>query len=165
MKVTWAQPNSSSFTEAPVMQTGASFLHFFMAIVRQIVSICPLDSERVSVQRIFSCTPSKGKNARCKVEENFSKRRQVFAEIVRCHVEGHISRSLICRWFRHAVLPEQPKLERAILNPKHLHHCEVCGRGFLTRSGKAKYCRDCAAKVHRKQKAESARKRRSGVDK
>ena len=76
-----------------------------------------------------------------------------------------ISRSLICRWFRRAVLPEQPKLERAILNPKHLHRCEVCGRSFLTRSGRAKYCRECAAKVHRRQKAEAARKRRSGVDK
>lgn len=76
-----------------------------------------------------------------------------------------VSRSLICRWFRHAVLPEQPKLERAILNPKHLHRCEVCGRSFLTRSGRAKYCRECAAKVHRRQKAESARKRRSSVDK
>ena len=77
----------------------------------------------------------------------------------------YISRSLLCRWFRRAVLPEQPKLERAILSPKQLHRCQVCGRSFLTRSGKAKYCRDCAAKVHRKQKAESARKRRSGVDK
>ena len=76
-----------------------------------------------------------------------------------------VSRSLICRWFRHAVLPEQSKLERAILSPKQLHRCEVCGRDFLTRSGRAKYCRDCAAKVHRQQKAESARKRRSGVDK
>ena len=76
-----------------------------------------------------------------------------------------ISRSLICRWFRRAVLPEQPKLERAILSPGQLHRCEVCGRGFLTRSGKAKYCRECAAKVHRRQKSESARKRRSGVDK
>lgn len=60
---------------------------------------------------------------------------------------------------------EQSKLERAILNPKQLHRCEVCGRGFLTHFGRAKYCRDCAAKVHRKQKAESARKRRPGVDK
>lgn len=30
----------------------------------------------------------------------------------------HISRSLICRWFRRAVLPQQPKLEQAILSPK-----------------------------------------------
>ena len=30
-----------------------------------------------------------------------------------------ISRSLICRWFRRAVLPQQPKLEQAILSPKN----------------------------------------------
>ena len=75
-----------------------------------------------------------------------------------------ISRSLICRWFRHAVLPEQPKLEQAILNPKKLHRCAVCGKGFLVRSGRAKYCPICAKDVHRQQKAKSARKRRSGVD-
>ena len=75
-----------------------------------------------------------------------------------------ISRSLICRWFRHAVLPEQPKLEQAILNPKKLHRCAVCGKGFLVRSGRAKYCPICAKDVHRQQKAKSARKRRSRVD-
>lgn len=31
----------------------------------------------------------------------------------------HISRSLICRWFRRAILPQQPKLEQAILSPKN----------------------------------------------
>ena len=30
----------------------------------------------------------------------------------------HISRSLLCRWFRRAVLPQQPKLEQAILSPQ-----------------------------------------------
>ena len=30
----------------------------------------------------------------------------------------YISRSLLCRWFRRAVLPQQPKLEQAILSPK-----------------------------------------------
>ena len=36
-----------------------------------------------------------------------------------------ISRSLICRWFRRAVLPQQPKLEQAILSPKKLRRCEA----------------------------------------
>ena len=67
-----------------------------------------------------------------------------------------ISRSLICRWFRHAVLPEQPKLEQAIL--------AVCGKGFRARAVRAKYCPICAKDVHRQQKANSASKRRSGVD-
>ena len=42
----------------------------------------------------------------------------------------YISRSLLCRWFRRAVLPQQPKLEQAILRPKKLHRCEVCGTGI-----------------------------------
>ena len=68
----------------------------------------------------------------------------------------YISRSLLCRWFRRAILPQQPKLEQAILSPKKLRRCEVCGR--------AKYCPACAKEVHRQQKAKSARKRRSDVD-
>lgn len=76
----------------------------------------------------------------------------------------HISRSLLCRWFRRAVLPRQPKLEQAILSPKKLRRCEVCGTGILARSGRTKYCPACAKEVHRQQKAKSARKRRTGVD-
>ena len=76
----------------------------------------------------------------------------------------YISRSLICRWFRRAVLPQQPKLEQAILSPKKLRRCEVCGTGILARSGRTKYCPACAKEVHRQQKAKSARKRRSRVD-
>ena len=75
-----------------------------------------------------------------------------------------ISRSLICRWFRRAVLPQQPKLEQAILSPKKLRRCEVCGKGILARSGRTKYCPACAKEVHRQQKAKSARKRRSDVE-
>jgi hypothetical protein len=75
-----------------------------------------------------------------------------------------ISRSLICRWFRRTVLPQQPKLEQSIFNPKRLRRCEVCGRGILARSGRAKYCPTCAKNIHRQQKAKSARKRRFGVD-
>lgn len=75
-----------------------------------------------------------------------------------------ISHSLLCRWFRRAVLPRQPKLEQAILSPKKLRRCEVCGTGILARSGRTKYCLACAKEVHRQQKAKSARKRRSRVD-
>ena len=76
----------------------------------------------------------------------------------------YTSRSLLCRWFRRAVLPQQPKLEQAILSPKKLRRCEVCGKGILARSGRTKYCPACAKDIHRQQKAKSARKRRSGVD-
>lgn len=46
----------------------------------------------------------------------------------------YISRSLLCRWFRRAVLPQQPKLEQSILSPKKLRRCEVCGMGILARA-------------------------------
>ena len=48
----------------------------------------------------------------------------------------YISRSLLCRWFRRAVLPRQPKLEQAILSPKKLRRCEVCGTGILAIAAK-----------------------------
>ena len=76
----------------------------------------------------------------------------------------YISHSLLCRWFRRAVLPQQPKLEQAILSLKKLRRCEVCGTGILVCSGRTKYCPACAKEVHCQQKAKSARKRRSGVD-
>ena len=71
----------------------------------------------------------------------------------------YISRSLICRWFRRAVLPQQPKLEQAILSPKRLRRCAVCGTGILACSGRTKYCPACAKNIHRQQKAKSARNR------
>ena len=48
----------------------------------------------------------------------------------------YISRSLLCRWFRRAVRPQQPKLEQAILSPKKLRRCEVCGTGILAIAAK-----------------------------
>ena len=120
--------------------------------------------ERLPDGTLFRLTPGQARSVRglTKCCCNFSQGDCLLLDSV---CPQSVARSLICRWFRHAVLPEQPKLERAILNPGHLHRCEVCGQSFLTRSGRAKYCRDCAAKVHRQQKAESARKRRSGIDK
>lgn len=41
--------------------------------------------------------------------------------------------------------------------------CKVCGSYFVQTSNSSKYCKVCAAKVHRKQKAKSERKRRSKV--
>ena len=88
----------------------------------------------------------------------------LYALLLDCVCPQYISRSLLCRWFRRTVLPQQPKLEQAIFSPKKLRRCAVCGVSILARSGKTKYCPACAQEVHRQQKAKSARKRRSGVD-
>ena len=44
-----------------------------------------------------------------------------------------------------------------------LKRCAECGGVFVPKSNR-KYCPDCAARVHRRQKTESERKRRSAVD-
>ena len=76
-----------------------------------------------------------------------------------------ISYSLCCTWFRDWVLPGAPALQAEITSPKGLKRCAECGAPFLAKSNRAKYCPDCARKVHRRQKTASDRKRRSNTDK
>ena len=75
-----------------------------------------------------------------------------------------VSLSICCKWFRWAVLPLDEVLEAEIFRHKDTKGCARCGRAFLPKSNRAKYCPDCAAHVHRRQKRESERKRRYGVD-
>ena len=75
-----------------------------------------------------------------------------------------ISSSVCCKWFRWSVLPQVGTLEAEIFRDKELKRCAVCGSVFVPKSNRAKYCPDCAARVHRRQKTESERKRRSCVD-
>ena len=75
-----------------------------------------------------------------------------------------ISFSVCCKWFRWAVLPLDGTLEAEIFRDKELKRCAVCGGVFVPKSNRAKYCPHCAAGVHRRQKTESERKRRSCVD-
>ena len=77
-----------------------------------------------------------------------------------CICVQSISYSLLCKWFRTAVLPLDKPLETALLFRENLKRCAVCGQPFLPGSNREKYCKLCAAKVHRKQKNASDRKRR-----
>lgn len=72
-----------------------------------------------------------------------------------------ISFSVCCKWFRWSVLPQAGTLEAEIYRHRDLKRCAVCGGVFVPKSNRGKYCPDCAAKVHRRQKTESERKRRS----
>ena len=68
-----------------------------------------------------------------------------------CVCVQSISHSLLCRWFRVAVLPLDHRLES--------RRCSECGALFLPGSNRAKYCRECAARVRRRKEAERQRKR------
>lgn len=81
-----------------------------------------------------------------------------------CICPQTISFSVCCKHFRFAVLPLDRTLEAEVFRDKDTKRCAVCGRTFVPGSNRAKYCSDCAARVHRRQKAESERKRRASVD-
>ena len=81
-----------------------------------------------------------------------------------CACPQAISFSVCCKWFRRAVLPLAGTLEAEIFRGQDLKRCAVCGSVFVPKSNRGKYCPDCAARVHRRQKTESERKRRSRVD-
>ena len=81
-----------------------------------------------------------------------------------CTCPQMVSFSVRCKWFRWAVLPLAGTLEAEIYRGRDLKCCAVCGGVFVPKSNRAKYCPDCAARVHRRQKTESERKRRSCVD-
>lgn len=82
-----------------------------------------------------------------------------------CACVQSISYSLLCKWFRAAVLPLDAALFAALFPRCNVKRCSECGAVFIAGSNRAKYCVECAAKVHRRQKAASERRRRrSGVD-
>ena len=71
-----------------------------------------------------------------------------------------ISHSLICKYFRNAVLPADKEMYAEIFRQR-TYLCAECGAAFVPNSNRQKYCPSCSQKVHRKQKNESARKRRA----
>ena len=75
-----------------------------------------------------------------------------------------ISGTLCCRWFRWAVLPQDAILENRLTGGAETKRCAVCGKIFIPNSNRAMYCADCARTVRRRQKTESERRRRLGVD-
>ena len=77
-----------------------------------------------------------------------------------CVCVQSICYSLLCRWFRAAVLPLDKGLETALLYRLDAKRCAVCGVLFLPGSNRAKYCPECAAAMKRKHAVERKRKQR-----
>ena len=85
--------------------------------------------------------------------------------VLECVCVQSISYSLLCRWFRAAVLPLDGILYVALFPQGDMKVCAECKCLFRPGSNRAKYCLTCAVKVHRRQKSASERRRRaSGVD-
>jgi len=71
-----------------------------------------------------------------------------------------ISCSLLCKCFRRAVLPANKALCADIYRQR-TRLCGRCGKPFAHGSNRQKYCPECGRSIRRKQKADSARRRRS----
>ena len=77
-----------------------------------------------------------------------------------CICPQTISYSLLCRWFRAAVLPLDAALCAEISKSRdEVKRCVECGAVFTPKSNRAKYCPDCAARVRRKKEAERQRQK------
>lgn len=79
--------------------------------------------------------------------------------VLECVCVQSISYSLLCRWFRAAVLPQDASLCAALLHRDQMKHCVICGSSFVPKSNRAKYCPNCAIATRRKKEAERQRKR------
>ena len=66
-----------------------------------------------------------------------------------CVCVQSISYSLLCRWFRTAVLPQDKELETALFHRLNAKKCAVCRALFTPGSNRAKYCPECAARMKR----------------
>ena len=76
--------------------------------------------------------------------------------------------SAICEYYRRAVLPLNLQLKALFSGEniaEHIKSCAVCGKELYAVGNRAKYCKSCARRVHRRQKNESDRKRRPRTDK
>jgi hypothetical protein len=73
-----------------------------------------------------------------------------------------ITRSLICKWFIHAVLPaDMPLYVELTGDQGKSKPCAVCGKLFLPRSNRSKYCDSCAAAARSSRQREYMREKRA----
>ena len=71
-------------------------------------------------------------------------------------VQG-ISYSVLCKWFRNAVLPADCELYAEVMRNRPEKSCLVCGKPIFSTSNRAKYCPSCAKRERRKQDAKRKR--------
>lgn len=84
-----------------------------------------------------------------------------------CPCPQILTNSVCCKYFRHVLLKDKQgqSLEADLFRDNTTKQCTVCGKAFKATGNRAKYCTDCAKKVHRKQKTESEQNKRWNVDK
>lgn len=80
-----------------------------------------------------------------------------------CVCPQSISRSLICKWFRAAVLPADEELCAALLYREDRKKCVLCGDWYVPKSNRAQYCPECAVQERRRKTRERVRHHRANL--
>lgn len=75
-----------------------------------------------------------------------------------CVCVQSISYSLLCKWFRAAVLPLDAALCAEVVERGSSKRCVECGASFAAASNRAKYCPACSKRIRRRKEAERQRK-------
>ena len=77
-----------------------------------------------------------------------------------CECPQIISYSLLCKYFKRAVLPLDKELEAEVVKTNPISVCKDCGAVIEKTCNKRQFCDACAKRRHRKVKAEYIRNRR-----
>ena len=71
-----------------------------------------------------------------------------------CICPQTLSYTLICKYFRAAVLPADRKVHRAIMSARPVKCCRICGKPIFSCSNSVKYCPACALRERRRRDRE-----------
>ena len=78
-----------------------------------------------------------------------------------CPCPQMISPTLICNYFRAAVLPDDRELFVEIMDSSHNRkRCTLCGNRFIAGSNRAMYCPSCAQRERRRRTRDRVRRHR-----
>ena len=78
-----------------------------------------------------------------------------------CPCPQLISPTVICKYFRAAVLPADRELCAEVLGGRYIwKRCTLCGRRFAAKSNRAMYCAPCAQKERRRKPRDRVRRHR-----
>lgn len=105
-------------------------------------------------------TPQQFRRAKALIKKTCYNYDNGYCLILDCPCPQMHSYSLLCKWFRNAVLTQNEPLYISIEKPHNIKKCVICGKKFIYRSNRAKYCNTCKKAALRQQKAEYQRKRR-----
>ena len=78
-----------------------------------------------------------------------------------CVCPQTISFSLLCKWFRTAVLPADKLLYAELYQTEDRRRCTECGASFASTSNNVKYCPEYRKRVQRMKATERKRKQRA----